>query len=344
MAHTVSLTYSRFERISPIAVALAMLLHGLLGVTVWQVSLIPPIAPAIEAIEVTVEPPPPALVPEPSPEQVAQPPEKPPPEPEAPRKEPPKTMAGLDKPIGTTLDPRALLRTAPEAPPEATAIKPPPQAETKPQAAPEPAAKPTQEAALATPPAPEPPARQPNLAAPPEKTRSMMAVPPSAPAPVKPAPPAPPVPPTPPAPPQRQAAPRPAAPPSPLSHVPQQRTSPSQEAARAAPSPFVNPADAYGERKLQESYLWGVARKVSQYAPGGGGSRDSGTVVVVLVTIARNGQLLDARISRSSGDPGVDAVVMQRVRAGAPYAPLPADVAGDRHTFSLPLQVVTSGD
>src|SRR5262249_54420703 len=132
---------------------------------------------------------------------------------------------------------------------------------------------------------------------------------------------APPPPPPPPKPAPPQPAPRPQAPPPPAPHVqvPQQQLAPSplhpppqpqqrvpdhnQQASRSAPSTFVNPADAYGQRKSQEDYLWGVVRKISQHRYYPKSSRDNSEegIVVTLVTIARDGRLLDATISRSSG-------------------------------------------
>ena len=58
---------------------------------------------------------------------------------------------------------------------------------------------------------------------------------------------------------------------------------------------------------------------------------------MTLVTIARDGRLLDVTISRSSGYRTLDNAVLEVIRQAAPYAPLPNDVLGDRHTFVLPL-------
>ena len=56
-----------------------------------------------------------------------------------------------------------------------------------------------------------------------------------------------------------------------------------------------------------------------------------------LVTIARDGRLLDVGISKSSGYKTLDNAVLEVIRSAAPYAPLPNDMLGDRHSFLLPL-------
>jgi protein TonB len=124
---------------------------------------------------------------------------------------------------------------------------------------------------------------------------------------------------------------------SPLSHLPQQRSpAEPQQASRQAPSSsFVNPADTYGQRKAQEDYVWNVVRKVASHRYYARENREEGLVVTQL-TIARDGRLLDAAISRSSGSKTLDAAVLEVIRAEAPYAPLPNDVLGDRHTFVVP--------
>src|SRR5262249_15449928 len=113
----------------------------------------------------------------------------------------------------------------------------------------------------------------------------------------------------------------------------------SQQATRQAPSAFVNPADTYGQRKSQEDYLWGVIRKISQlrYYPRSVRENSEYGTVITLVTIARDGRLLDVTISRSSGYHNLDNAVLEIIRQAAPYPPLPNDVTGDRHTFTLPL-------
>ena len=127
---------------------------------------------------------------------------------------------------------------------------------------------------------------------------------------------------------------------SPLSHLPQQRSpAEPQQAARPAPSHMTNPADVYGQRKAQEDYLWNVVRKIAtqRYYPKTSRENSEEGLVVALVTIARDGRLLDVGISKSSGYKTLDNAVLEVIRSAAPYAPLPNDMLGDRHTFVLPL-------
>ena len=126
---------------------------------------------------------------------------------------------------------------------------------------------------------------------------------------------------------------------SPLSHLPQQRSpAEPQQASRQAPSSsFTNPADVYGQRKAQEDYVWNVVRKIATHRYYDSRENSEEGLVVALVTIARDGRLLDVAISRSSGSKTLDNAVLEVIRAAAPYAPLPNDVLGDRHTFVLPL-------
>jgi protein TonB len=134
---------------------------------------------------------------------------------------------------------------------------------------------------------------------------------------------------------------RPQLPSSPLSNLPQQHTTGEpQQASRQSPtSSFTNPADLYGQRKSQEDYQWNIVRKIMTHRYYSKNPRDSSEegLVVVLVTVARDGRLLDVSISRSSGYKGLDNAVMEITRQAAPYAPLPNDMLGDRHTFVVPL-------
>ncbi|MBV8409059.1 MAG: energy transducer TonB [Alphaproteobacteria bacterium] len=409
MAHDLSLTSTRYDHMSPVALGLAALLHAAVALAL----LATPFREAqssVDAIEITMEqepsppqPPPPVEPPQPKapePPQVAAAPPPPPPPPQPQPQQPPPQQA---KPLpdsmtkGTTLDPRALARKAGAAEPEPTSQAPkgqdpsqtqeakeepkpePPKEVVKPEppkevAKPEPtkevvkadppqdAAKPEptpetvkpepvqeqQVAALAPlPPAPPPPKLEdvlPPLEAPPPPVtaRDIPALPP------------PPPPPPPKAAPQL-AAPKPQAPPPPAPHVqpPQQHqlapspldrpTQPQQpgpgdsrQASRAPSSPFVNPADTYGQQKVVESYQALIMRQVQQRAIYSRATSEEGQVVV-LVTVSRDGRLLDARVNRSSGYSNLDTAALEALRQSAPYPPLPSDIPGGQHTFIVPM-------
>jgi TonB family protein len=398
VAHDLSLTYSRFDHMSPSGVALATLLHALVALAFWWVSPLHHVDETPDPIEITMEqevPPPPPPPAPPTPQAPVPPAAQaaPPPPPPQPALQAPPARMGLSAPIGTTMDPRAALKapdtssakqgptteatTAPEPkpePPKEAATSEPTKEIVKPEPAQEAAkAEPAKEEAKSEPPQetkPEPPKQEQQQAAlapqpqppapqPPPPTLEKALPPLEAPPPPltsreipRPAPP----PPPPPPPPKPQAQPQPAPrampqqlppaaqqqlPSSPLSHLPQQRSpAEPQQASRQAPSSaFTNPADVYGQRKSQEDYLWNVVRKIAthRYYPKNSRENSEEGLVVALVTIGRDGRLLDVGISKSSGYKTLDNAVLEVIRSAAPYAPLPNDMLGDRHTFLLPL-------
>ncbi|MBX9942898.1 MAG: hypothetical protein K2Y40_02355, partial [Reyranella sp.] len=72
MDHALSILSSRSERLSPAALALAVLLHGLVVLALWAMSVYAPRLPPVEdVIEVSLEPPPPPPPPKPPPQQTA---------------------------------------------------------------------------------------------------------------------------------------------------------------------------------------------------------------------------------------------------------------------------------
>jgi TonB family protein len=100
---------------------------------------------------------------------------------------------------------------------------------------------------------------------------------------------------------------------------------------------MVNPADAYGNRRAEEQYLWYVANKLSQHQQFVRNVNTEAGSLVLRITIARDGRLVDVGLSRSSGLPSLDNVSLNLVRQAGPYKPLPDDIAGAQHTFILPL-------
>ena len=127
--------------------------------------------------------------------------------------------------------------------------------------------------------------------------------------------------------------------------MPQQRPSGnSQAAAQPAPSPLTNPASQYGPRKVQDEYLWQVMRKVSQYhyTPKSSVVSEEG-VVVMRITVSRDGRLLDVSLAKSSGFPTLDNGVMDTIRQASPFPPLPPEISGAQHTFILPVNYAYRG-
>jgi protein TonB len=93
----------------------------------------------------------------------------------------------------------------------------------------------------------------------------------------------------------------------------------------------------YGQKRAEDEYLWYVARKVSQHQQFVRNVTTEAGTVVLRLTVARNGRLLDVGISRSSGLPSLDNASVNLIRQAAPYAALPDDIPGSQHTFILPL-------
>ena len=134
-------------------------------------------------------------------------------------------------------------------------------------------------------------------------------------------------------------APKPELRPSPLATTPQKR--PPSASSREPPSThtFVNPADSYSRARVADNYLWQVANKLAGYRYQARVSAREG-VTVVQIVIARDGRLLNVSVIRSSGVPEFDKGVLDGVRAGSPYSPLPPDIKGDSASFNLPLMSI----
>lgn len=316
---------------SPVAAAMAALLHALVALAfLWELPRHEAEA-AERAIEFTVEDPtPPPATPEaaqpaPAPQAAAPqaaaqvpspPPASPPPNP-APR-------LGLAPPRSLTPDPRA--QPAPPQPGPTPAEKPVQATEPA-----KPAPEQQQAAAAPPPPPPEPKLEQalPPVEAPPPPLTAQD-FPKAAP---------PPPPKTPPPPPQRAQAPPPQRQqlqPSPLSTAPQQRA-PADSQAAARPSPLTNPASQYGQRKVEDDYLWQVSRILSQHQQFVRNVTTEQGSVVLRMTVARDGRLVDVGLFQSSGIAALDATAVNLIRQAGPYPRLPPEIAGAQHSFILPL-------
>ena len=93
----------------------------------------------------------------------------------------------------------------------------------------------------------------------------------------------------------------------------------------------------YGTRRSEERYVWYIAQRVSQHQQFVSNATTEAGALVLRITIARDGRLVEVGLSRSSGSPTLDNVSMNMVRQAGPYMPLPDDIAGAQHTFILPL-------
>lgn len=314
MAHAVSTSSLRSDHMAPPALAMALLLHALVALALWGMSLSQPRpSPAEDTVDVTFEQP--------------QPPEPPPAPPEQkPAPQAPPEPLGLLPPAAITSEKRTQVPTAPERPKEAPAPQAPAQAERptpfafSPAPSAPPVSKPLPLPEAMTPRRPaEPPTPSsplPGLSAPAPPPEHALA----APTPPRPSP----------------APQRPDLRPAPPTAAPSQRPAAPHAAEPPSSSPFVNPADTYNRARVADNYLWQVVRKLQGYRYEAHVNASYGTTVV-RVTIARDGRLLQVDVAQSSGYPEFDRGVIAGVRAGSPYAPLPDDIHGDSATFTLPL-------
>ena len=335
MSHAVSVTYTRFDHMSPAAALMAGLLHALIALALWWVSPLNHRDLEVEPIDVTLEEPAPQAPQTPAP-PAAPSPQPSPPAPAAAAPTPPAPTPAAPTPPAAA--------TPPPAAPPAARVAPPPQ-----QAAPQlplglkPPSPAKPETAKPETPKSESPPPETQQASRPQETPLQDMLPPLE---TPPPPltsqdfPKPPPKPAPPAPPQQQtrAAPAPSPPqhqqrlaPSPLS----QHQNPTQQAT-APSTTFVNPADTYARSKVRDDYLWQVIAKFSQYLPKLFQRNEGGTVVLTF-SIARDGRLLDVNISKSSGVASLDRGLIEAIRAAAPYPPLPADIPGDHITYTQPI-------
>jgi protein TonB len=121
-----------------------------------------------------------------------------------------------------------------------------------------------------------------------------------------------------------------------LQHSPLSTAPPPTASSSASASPFVNPAEEAGHTQAKNAYLLQVIRKFSQYLPDLRGKNEGGTVVLRFV-IARDGRLVDASIAQSSGVLALDRGLLESLRAGSPYPPLPPDIPGNQVVFTQPI-------
>lgn len=113
---------------------------------------------------------------------------------------------------------------------------------------------------------------------------------------------------------------------------------PSGSTSPGASSPVTRTATSYSAHQAQQDYLLQIVRKLSQtrFTSATPEERQHGLVVVRL-TIGRDGSLVDVALARPSGSPALDHGVVETVRKASPFAPLPAELADNSHTFVVPI-------
>jgi periplasmic protein TonB len=284
VTYDIALVPSRLQHMPPAALALAILLHVLIGLAIWWIAPMQPTEPEDPPIMVMFDS---------TPSNVGL---------QAPEKAGPAAESQAASPQNS----QALAPPLPSTPPEPPKPSPPSEAKPEPQQVP---TLPVFE--FSVPPAPEP--------VPPPSSRDFTK---------------PPAPLPPPRPVQRaQPLPR-LAPPAP------QRPASEAPATMPSPMPGPDPGDVLiGQGRQRNDYLSRVARQIAQYRvyPASASNNNQGGRVVMRVTVARDGRVLDVRVGTSSGWPAIDAAELETIRKAAPFPPLPSEMPGDPVVLVLPV-------
>lgn len=120
----------------------------------------------------------------------------------------------------------------------------------------------------------------------------------------------------------------------------QQRPPAEPPATRPSPIPGPDPGDVLiGRGRQRNDYLSRVARQIAQHRiyPASALSNNQGGRVVIRVTVARDGHVLDVGVRTSSGWPAIDAAEVETIRRAAPFPPLPSEMPGDPVILVLPV-------
>ena len=125
------------------------------------------------------------------------------------------------------------------------------------------------------------------------------------------------------------------APPSPRPPVPQATAAAGVAQPRAT---LLKQAHDASTRRAQQDYLWQVVRKLSQqrFVPRSGATTDRGMVVVRL-SVGRDGTVRNIALAKSSGYPEFDRDLLAAIRRASPFAPLPPEIADDPYTMTVPV-------
>jgi protein TonB len=99
----------------------------------------------------------------------------------------------------------------------------------------------------------------------------------------------------------------------------------------------ISPGQGAAQRQAEQDYFRQIVQKISRYRFA---SREQNTspqgLVVTRLTLARDGQVLDVSLLKSSGSPSLDGAVVQTIRQASPFPPLPADLGGEQ-SFIVPV-------
>jgi periplasmic protein TonB len=128
--------------------------------------------------------------------------------------------------------------------------------------------------------------------------------------------------------------------------------SPGPAAAAAAPGAGTGPAGpgsgkaergsgrgAYGNSPgAGDDWLDAARRRLFSVMknPNVGRDHPAYGTVWLLITVARNGRVLDASVDQSSGIPYLDQSALQMAHDASPLPPLPDSIRGDQVTFRIP--------
>ncbi len=125
-----------------------------------------------------------------------------------------------------------------------------------------------------------------------------------------------------------------------------QRPPADMPATMPSPMPGPDPGDVLlGQGRQRNDYLSRVARQIAQYRvyPASALANNQGGRVVMRVTVARTGQVLDVGVRTSSGWPAIDAAEVETIRKAGPFPPLPSEMPGDPVVLVLPITYNAAG-
>ena len=138
--------------------------------------------------------------------------------------------------------------------------------------------------------------------------------------------------------PKRPALPRPARPPRPVPASPPRPAAepPPSAAPASAPPPAASAVPSSSALPGWRSELAGRLQRAKRY-PDVARAREEQGAATVTLTLDRSGHVLSVKLVRSSGSPSLDEEAVALVRRADPLPPMPADVAGNTITFTLPI-------